>query len=73
MTPDGYFKTGDYGRKVGDEYVIEGRVKTDCKSRLAVYVLWPFVKLTWPSRSLPRLQGFHCGGRNSSSRARIRV
>ncbi|KAI1177403.1 hypothetical protein F4777DRAFT_596605 [Nemania sp. FL0916] len=29
FTPDGFFKTGDYGRRVGNEYVIEGRVATD--------------------------------------------
>ncbi|KAM0390384.1 hypothetical protein ACHAQC_007553 [Fusarium culmorum] len=29
MTADGFFKTGDYARRVGDEYVMEGRVSTD--------------------------------------------
>lgn len=31
MTADGFFKTSDYARRVGDEYVMEGRVSTDCK------------------------------------------
>ncbi|ESU16012.1 hypothetical protein SNK03_009942 [Fusarium graminearum] len=30
MTADGFFKTSDYARRVGDEYVMEGRVSTDC-------------------------------------------
>ncbi|OJD33681.1 amp-binding enzyme [Diplodia corticola] len=29
LTEDGFFKTGDYGRRVGDEYTIEGRQATD--------------------------------------------
>ncbi|KAF7585837.1 hypothetical protein BBP40_010035 [Aspergillus hancockii] len=29
FTSDGYFRTGDYGRHVDDEYVMEGRVATD--------------------------------------------
>ncbi|EKJ71870.1 hypothetical protein NXS19_013828 [Fusarium pseudograminearum] len=29
MAADGFFKTGDYARRVGDEYVMEGRVSTD--------------------------------------------
>lgn len=28
---DGYFKTGDFGRKLGDEFFVDGRVSRDCK------------------------------------------
>lgn len=31
FTSDGFYKTGDNARRVGDEYVIEGRATTDCE------------------------------------------
>ena len=30
LTSDGFFKTGDYAYSVDGEYVIEGRISTDC-------------------------------------------
>lgn len=29
---EGYYKTGDFARLVGEDYVIEGRGSTDCMS-----------------------------------------
>ena len=31
FTSDGFFKTGDYAYCVDNEYVIEGRISTDCQ------------------------------------------
>ena len=31
FTTDGFYRTGDYGRRVDNEYVIDGRVSADCK------------------------------------------
>jgi malonyl-CoA/methylmalonyl-CoA synthetase len=28
---EGYFKTGDYVRRVGGQYVIDGRINSDCE------------------------------------------
>jgi malonyl-CoA/methylmalonyl-CoA synthetase len=30
FTTDGFYRTGDCGHKVGDDYVFDGRVSSDC-------------------------------------------